>query len=81
MAPRGRPVQIDPVKFTLKLPGTMRWKLPYDGLLSSFAFNFNLHRYNVVGTWDGSATRVYVDGELKAGGILRSISRPRLHHR
>jgi hypothetical protein len=29
----------------LKPPGTKRFKLEYDGLLSNFAFRFNLRRY------------------------------------
>jgi hypothetical protein len=33
------------MKPKLKPPGTKRLKLQYDGLLSSFAFNFNLRRY------------------------------------
>jgi len=40
----GRTVQVDPIKPTLKPPGTKRLKLKYDELLSSFAFNFNLRR-------------------------------------
>jgi len=39
-------VQVDPVKPTLIAPGTMRWKLKYDKLLSSFASKFNLRRHN-----------------------------------
>jgi hypothetical protein len=34
----------DPVKLTLKAPGTTRFKLGYDELLSNFASKFNLHR-------------------------------------
>jgi len=30
----------------LKAPGTKRLKLEYDELLPSYAFNFNLRRYN-----------------------------------
>ena len=39
-------MQVDPIKPTLKAPGTQRLKLIYNNLLSSFAFNFNLRRYN-----------------------------------
>jgi len=39
-------VQVDPLKPTLKAPGTKRLKVEFDELLSSFAFNFNLRRYN-----------------------------------
>ena len=38
-------MQVDPIKPTLKAPGTQRLNLKYDELLSSFAFNFNLRRY------------------------------------
>ena len=36
----GKAVQVDPIKPTLKAPGTKRFKVKYDKLLSSFAFNF-----------------------------------------
>jgi hypothetical protein len=45
---RGRAVQVDPIKITLKPPGNNRLKLKHDKLLSSFAFNFNLRRSTVV---------------------------------
>jgi hypothetical protein len=38
-------VQVDPIKPTLKAPGTVRLKLKYDEPLTKFAFNFNLRRY------------------------------------
>jgi hypothetical protein len=46
-AARGRAVQVDPIKPTLKPPGTKRLKLEYGKLLSRFALNFNLRRYSV----------------------------------
>jgi len=42
---RGKVVQVDPIKPTLKLPGPKRLKLEHDVLLSSFAFKLNLRRY------------------------------------
>jgi hypothetical protein len=39
-------VQVDPIKPTLKPPGTKRLKLNCDVLLRNFAFNYNLRRYN-----------------------------------
>jgi hypothetical protein len=42
---RGRAVQVDPVKSTLKAPGTKRLKLECEESLSNFAFKFNLCRY------------------------------------
>ena len=39
-------MQVDPIKPTLKSPGTMCLKLKHGKLLSSFAFNVNLRRYN-----------------------------------
>ena len=39
-------MQVYPIKPTLKPPGTKRFKLKYDEVLSNFAFNFNLRRYS-----------------------------------
>jgi hypothetical protein len=39
-------VQVDSIKPVLKAPITKRLKLKIDGPLSSFAFKFNLRRYN-----------------------------------
>jgi len=41
LAARGRAVQLDPIKPTLKAPGSKRLKPEDDKLLSDFAFNFN----------------------------------------
>jgi hypothetical protein len=41
-------VQFDPIKLTMKAPGTKRLKLECDDLLSNFALNFNLRRYSSV---------------------------------
>jgi len=38
-------VQADPIRPTLKLSGTKRLKLKFDGPPSNFAFKFNLRRY------------------------------------
>jgi len=38
-------VQVDPIKPTMKAPGTKRLKLEYDETLSDFAFKFKLCRY------------------------------------
>ena len=38
-------MQVDPIKPTLKAPGSKRLKLEHEKLLSSFAVNFNLRRY------------------------------------
>ena len=43
----GRAVQVDPIKPTLKAPGTKLLKLQYDKPLSTFAFKFNLRRYTL----------------------------------
>jgi hypothetical protein len=39
-------MQIDPIKATLKAPGSQALKEQYDKLLSTFAFKFNLRRYS-----------------------------------
>jgi len=44
----GRAVQLDPIKPTLKAPGTKRLKLKSDEPLLKFAFSFNLRRYSQV---------------------------------
>ena len=46
-AGRGRAVHVDPIKPTLKAPGSERLKLRHDKLPSNLAFNFNLRRYTV----------------------------------
>ena len=38
-------MQLDPIKPTLKAPGSKRLKLHYDASLSTFAFRFNLRRH------------------------------------
>ena len=48
---RGKAVQVEPMKPTLKAPGTKRLTLKYDKLLSSFGFNFNLRRYIAACKW------------------------------
>jgi len=40
-------VQVDPIKPTLKAPGSKRLKLEHENLLSNFGFKFNLRRYSV----------------------------------
>ena len=42
---QGRAVQIDPIKPTLKVPGTKLLKLEYDEPLSNLAFKINVRRY------------------------------------
>jgi len=46
--PHGRPVQVDPIKPTLKAPRTKLWKLTDVEPLSMFAFKSNLRRYITV---------------------------------
>ena len=41
-------MQLDPMKPTLKEPGSKRSKLKYDALLSSFTYKFKLRRYDAV---------------------------------
>jgi len=46
----GRAVRVDPIKPTLKTPGSHRLKLEYDEMVSNFACKFNLRRYSWVTT-------------------------------
>ena len=45
---QGVAVQVDPMKPTLKPPGSKRLKLEHEKQLSNFAFTFNLRRYTKV---------------------------------
>jgi hypothetical protein len=56
-------VQVDPIKRTLKLPGTERLKLKCDILLSTFASRFNVRRHKLVKVF---GERVSLD-EVAAG--------------
>ena len=38
-------MQVDPIKYTFKAPGTTHLNLKYDNPLSNFAFNSNARRY------------------------------------
>jgi len=51
------------MKPTLKAPGTMRLKLKYAQLLSNFASNFNLRRYNPAPSADCTLLH-YTDGRV-----------------
>jgi hypothetical protein len=42
----GRTVQVDPIKFMLKAPGSKRLKLNCDALLSTSAFKLNVRHYS-----------------------------------
>ena len=69
----GRAVQVDPMKPTLKPPGTKRLKLKCDVPLSSFAFKFNSRRVNQMA--EELHTRLHahaaVWGGLEAGAYTR----------
>ena len=45
---QGEAVQVDPINPTLKAPGTKRFKLKSDELLSNFAFKLELRRYSKI---------------------------------
>jgi hypothetical protein len=57
----GRAVRVDPIKPTLKAPGTERLKLKYEELLSNFGLKFNSRRY---------ISALYSD-EVEAGAYTR----------
>ena len=74
----GKAVQVDPIKPTLKAPGTKRLKLKFDKPLSSFAFTFNLRRYNMVGN---AYTLAYAPNSVeswKGQKLLTKVGRCRL---
>jgi len=59
------------MKTKLKPPGIKRLKLEFDGLLSSFAFKFNLRRYAKELTESFSAYNA-IRTHLAAGAYTRS---------
>jgi len=66
--PRGRTVQVDPIKPKLKPPGAKRLKLDCDLLLSTSAFKFNVRRYTVVGLEPLFASYVKPGGRVCLSG-------------
>ena len=54
-------MQVDPIKPTFKSPGSKLLRLEHEKLLSNFAFNFNLRRYNevLIGGGADGATLLY----------------------
>jgi len=62
-------VQVDPIKPTLKAPGTERLKLKYEEPLSDFGFKFNLRRYTEV-----EGTMEAVCGRVKARRVFGKLA-------
>ena len=62
-------MQVDPIKFPLKAPGTKRTKLEHEILLCDFAFNFNLRHYNDRIRNNRTASR---DGGVGVVGLIYS---------
>jgi len=69
---RGRAVQVDPIKPTLKASGTRRLKLICDDPLSKIGFKFNLRRYTV------EALHVLRKREAKDKKLAEDAQRPPL---
>ena len=57
-------MQLDPIKPTLKAPGSERLKLKCDHLVSKFAFTFYLRRYTKA-TYDALATSLCKVGRCR----------------
>ena len=66
-AGHGEAVQVEPIKPTLKAPGSKRLKLEHEKTLSNFAFKLNLRRYSMA---PPRALKWYPD--RLAGGVLRT---------
>jgi hypothetical protein len=56
-------VQVDPIKSTLKAPGTKHLSLKYDGPLSKFTFKFHL-RHHSLDTFSYGVTSTTDDGRV-----------------
>jgi len=80
-------VQVDPIKPTLKAPGTKRLKLKHDEPLSNFAFKFNLRRYTKETTWGpleeviavGFAYTFKIYARDRFGTLITTVGRCRLN--
>ena len=57
-------VQVDPIKPTLKAPGTKPFKLEAEKLLSNHGFKFDLRRYIVASAEHGSITMLDMKGRV-----------------
>jgi len=64
----GRPVQLDPIKPTLKALGIKRLKRKYHTPLSSFAFKFNLRRCTMVP--EQTAWRESFNSAFRGGAVM-----------
>jgi hypothetical protein len=77
----GRAGQVDPIKHTLKAPGTRRLKLEFDELLSSFAFSFKLRRYTLARAPHGGVLSITSTDTAALFGLYpaaRACTRPLL---
>ena len=64
-------MQVEPIKPTLKAPGSKRLKLEHGKLLSIFAFNFNLRRYSVVREHEDELEKERAAAAARAGAYTR----------
>jgi hypothetical protein len=69
-------VQVDPIKPTLKAPGTKRLKLKHDAPLSNFAFKFKSRRYSEVAE-SGLEMRLLRSLGRQVGQCRLILSKPR----
>ena len=65
-------MQVDPIKPTLKAPGSKRLKLDYDEPLLNFAFKFNLRRCNEACMANPDIARATGGGKYLIGRGLHS---------
>jgi hypothetical protein len=68
-------VQVAPIKPLLKAPGTKRFKLKTEKLLSNFGFKFSLRRYSSVLAWPEPA--VMKEKSFWVGQCRLTLSNPR----
>jgi len=62
------------MKPTLKAPGYKHLKLEHENLLSNFAFNFNLRRYNEEDEEkEANKFQLYREKEAEAGAYTRPL--------
>ena len=62
-------MQVDPIKLTLKAPGSERLKLKYDNPLSDFPLSFDLRRYMTEAARAAAEDRTALEKQLAAAKL------------
>jgi hypothetical protein len=69
----GRAVQVDPIKLTLKAPGSKHLKLEHNILLPHLVFNFNSRLYNMAAVRLVQVPGIAVDVDFKHHPVYATV--------